>query len=607
MAALFNTQFYKDTRELLELYNRNITFKNSLKRLLARGGVTYKGRPLKQYLKLISYIDSQYKQYVSLEETNINFVFEHFYEHNPLGFQKLEQSIKTEEPVMPLVEEEAISLIERMPEGEEKKKKWEEFDVREEPEEKPQQPQIPRQLLEGVPEEPRLPKIQPSRLGNLVSGGGKLAGRAGGLAAKAATRAGIAALAGLGGGALATGGVIIVAAILIALFIAILVPMFQQQQKDEALLMTGIAHAAIIGGSCPDTSSNKDPNSCRYLNPAVDLFANTLPQTSINNYIAKYSSVFIQSGKGDLTEFTKRTNYIVDNARQAGLNPAIFLGYWKSENNFSTEGNRDMGCAGDNFYEQVDCSLGIKAFADPVKNPIPNCAKSKDGNSKACIALKGIRGSKDKINPIKYPISTFDDFAEAYGAKTDDIKNCTHTYNILIEVAIELNACVESSTSRYNPGGGTGIISCPVNNGRRTTGSKETGGHCSPSYPFTCVPPGQAGYTGRDTAVDIVSSDRNVFIPNLGGNSAQWTIDESGTSINTSEGGGIAVGAFADYNNHRYRIRFVHIDSTNLRLGQRPSSGVLVGTYNSNADHVHVTLQEDGVYKPADLYFNLCQ
>ena len=156
-----------------------------------------------------------------------------------------------------------------------------------------------------------------------------------------------------------------------------------------------------------------------------------------------------------------------------------------------------------------------------------------------------------------------------------------------------------------------GIVSCPVNGGHITTGSKTTpGGHCSPSYLAqgnTCVLPGQSGYTGRDTAVDIQGSNKNVFLPKLGDGSAIWTIDESRTPINDSEGGGIAVGANASFNGHSYRIRFVHIISTSLNVGQKPKSGEIIGQYNGNAKHVHITLQEDGIYKPADLYFNLCQ
>lgn len=222
---------------------------------------------------------------------------------------------------------------------------------------------------------------------------------------------------------------------------------------------TPTGQASPIGSGCPDTSTNRNDASCHYLNPSIDIFNITIPQSVINSYIVKNSPIFINAGKGDLTEFTKRTNYIVTNSQQAGLNPAIFLGYWKSESNFSTAGSRDLGCAGDNFYEQVDCALGINTFSDPVKNPIASCVRSRDANSSACISLKSVRQAFDKTHPIKYPVATFDDFAEAYGpydhlSKESLHTNCTHTYNDLIDVAKELNSCIASSAIVPPPANG---------------------------------------------------------------------------------------------------------------------------------------------------------
>ncbi len=207
------------------------------------------------------------------------------------------------------------------------------------------------------------------------------------------------------------------------------------------------AEAGAIGSGCPDTSTNIA--SCRYLKPSIDLFNNSISQSDVTSYINKYSQVFINSGKGNLAEFIKRVNYIVSNAQTAGLNPAIFLAYWKSESNFSTIGSRDMGCVGDNFYEQVDCALGINKFSDPAKNPIANCARSRDANSTSCTTLKSIRKTFDQSHPVAYPISTLDDFAESYGPYGDlsagSPTNCSHTYNTLIDVSKELNSCRNNS------------------------------------------------------------------------------------------------------------------------------------------------------------------
>lgn len=164
------------------------------------------------------------------------------------------------------------------------------------------------------------------------------------------------------------------------------------------------------------------------------------------------------------------------------------------------------------------------------------------------------------------------------------------------------------------PVAGAGIFGCPVSGGRIIYGSKEVGGHCGSDYGYTCIQPRQPGYTGRDTAVDVSGSNRIVSLPNLGGKNVQWIIDELGTSINLSEGGGIAVGAKTTHQGHTYRIRFVHLESTNLAADQKVASGVVVGQHviptqerPKNANHIHITLQEDGSFKPADLYFKLCQ
>ncbi len=207
------------------------------------------------------------------------------------------------------------------------------------------------------------------------------------------------------------------------------------------------------GGSCPTPEAIKanrqSPQTCKYFGLGVDLFNTSISSSAIETYVSKYSPTFIKAGKGDLAEFRKRVDYIVQASKTAGLNPVLFLGYWKTESLFGTVSTRELGCVGDNFNEQVDCALGINAFSDPVKNPIANCARSKDAESVACKTLKGIRNKPflDPQNPISYPIKTFDDFAEAHGSRAPELdggatnNNCVATYNSLVEVAIELNAC----------------------------------------------------------------------------------------------------------------------------------------------------------------------
>lgn len=164
----------------------------------------------------------------------------------------------------------------------------------------------------------------------------------------------------------------------------------------------------------------------------------------------------------------------------------------------------------------------------------------------------------------------------------------------------------------YTPGGAKGLISCPLNSPIITNGSRELGGHCSPSYESqygVCAKPGEANYRGKETAIDASSFDRVVYVPFLqgGGNPQLWTVDEVGTPIAEYEGGGIAVGINTKAAGHFFRARFVHLSSTTLKLGQEVQPSTIIGQYNLSANHIHITLQEDGVFKPSDLYFNLCQ
>lgn len=224
-----------------------------------------------------------------------------------------------------------------------------------------------------------------------------------------------------------------------------------------------------LSGFCPTPEVidlNRDPLTCRYLNPPVGLFDTNLSQEGINNYIEKYSPVFVKAGKGDKTEFIRRVNYIVAQSKQAGLNPALFLGYWKSESAFSTyPGASDMGCAPRQesmrgFERQVQCALGLISGGSQSAM----CAISKEESSKACLGEQGrITSYPDVYNPApKIPISTFDDFMEMYGPRSQNLvkyestpdglnRNCSSTYNTLLEVVATLNACQASAQTVAGP------------------------------------------------------------------------------------------------------------------------------------------------------------
>lgn len=387
----------------------------------------------------------------------------------------------------------------------------------------------------------------------------------------------------------------------------------------------------VIGGISGTTPTGQaaplPPGTSSDLDKKYDFTAfNIFKSDSVNDsLLQKYIDRALNNVKVKTAEqknlMPSRAKFIRDQAQLAGLNPAIFLGYWESESGFSdytypgVRPGSDLGCdplnpALKTFEDSVLCAVGKSQITNSRTS---QCALSRDINSPACQAI-----AFQQTEGVKLPINTLKDFLNSYGSKVADPNNL-RSDNIVKQTIADLGLVPTintppSSATPYTPGGGSGILSCPVNNGSVIYGSKETGGHCATGYGFDCIPPGQPGYTGRETAVDVKGSDRMVFLPLLSGNSVEWTIDESGTPINDIEGGGIAVAATALSGNKTYRIRFVHIESTALKVGQKVNSATPVGQHvlpsidkRSLANHVHITIQEDGIYKPADLYFNLCK
>ncbi len=263
------------------------------------------------------------------------------------------------------------------------------------------------------------------------------------------------------------------------------------------------------GGGCPDTSSNTNPAPCYLLNPSIYIFNTNISQPAIDTYINNYSHYFTDAHIGDINEFRRRVNEIRDKAVFVGLNPAIFLGYWKTESNFSTQGVRDLGCPASavGFEAQVNCAVGLSPGTSGFIGA--KCAVSRNATNQYCVG--------------GHLISTFDDFAQEYGpfppGSTND-NNCSHSYNGVIEVAKELGACLPS-----------GSLDCPIPNGQVTCGSKDRPangcGHCSeeykrenPSLVSLCNDPD----SGIQHAMDIGGLDlAPVYLPKINGHVIQWT------------------------------------------------------------------------------------
>lgn len=223
-----------------------------------------------------------------------------------------------------------------------------------------------------------------------------------------------------------------------------------------------------LTGYCPNPEAiaanrKTTPETCKYLNPAINIFGN-LTEQQINAYKEKYRA---QSKRLD---FDARVNDIVNKTRGVGLNPVIFLGYWKSEGSFSFSFGCDPRTPPFTFEAELDCTLGLSPNGGSATARCARSAIEKDPNKKkelekGCELLKSIRKNKVYSNyPVSYPINTFDDFAETYGSAAPDLGdaatnfNCVNTYNTLVEVANNLNACTSSPQTTKAPSPATNTI-----------------------------------------------------------------------------------------------------------------------------------------------------
>ncbi len=340
--------------------------------------------------------------------------------------------------------------------------------------------------LEG----PRRPGVRPGNaLRNSPRAAQAARGAARNLATKVATRAALTNPVSM--------GVIVGVVLVLILLLIVIMPWLSNILENIAPLPANhIASAnACFGGTvgngiCPDpntiqTNRATKPETCQYYDPPINIFGDLSPD-QIKAYVDKY----YQQSRLSRPEFEAKASFIAQKYREAGLNPILGLGYWKSESGFSTIASAsDLGCAPGNpsfagFEKQVACSVGI---GDPNTNSRDDleragfvgglCARSKDAQSGACRYIKGIRETETiaqgfdiknseiyKNYPINYPIQTFDDYAEVYGSKAPLLlssaekargevnRNCVHTYNDLLDVAVAAGACQVGQLSGRNAG-----------------------------------------------------------------------------------------------------------------------------------------------------------
>jgi hypothetical protein len=232
-----------------------------------------------------------------------------------------------------------------------------------------------------------------------------------------------------------------------------------------------------IGAGCPtqeQINANKtNRQTCQYLNPSVTILDTNFTEEQIQSYINTYQ----KQSKRSLSDFEERTRYIVQRSIKAGLNPVIALGYWRTESGF---GN-GFGCPELplEFDIQLNCALGgnpdipIGQTALEQGSVGPRCAREADAEKYACRYEASIRRSHPTIYasiPMSIPITTFDDLAEAHGSRAPTLEeynckqrggkncdglpnnNCTHTYNLLLEVILATNSCKATSSPNINVG-----------------------------------------------------------------------------------------------------------------------------------------------------------
>lgn len=679
----------EETANLIERYNKDLSFQHALDRILDNPQISlrrimYRGRPLKLYTDIISRTLWKYRDYRQLikttpgeaknllkscynqrdlndlswaknrlsqifspqEQQEINRIENLPQEQKPKEFKKVLE--KQDQLLSKLSENPAIEEIQQQ-EEEDIEIGNEETTYRTPPRQiNPPKLRIPVQIEKFIAK-----YTQPARLVSflstplklvrqVVAGGGNLALKGAATGGGKAFRGGLKALDGLTeasrGGvarvAVSTGirallANPIVLAILIILIAIPLLFIFMTLLQQNSLLTnpyTGDSLISVAGSGCPSTLNNKNPLTCQYLNPSVNIFGDLTDQ-QINTYISNY---WKQSELAK-EEFSRRTNLLVGKARQVGLNPVIFLGYWKSESWFGDS----LGCiyAPQDFNSQADCAVGLTSGGSRV---IQCAAPKSPYHNQGCQDLKSIIMSHLDIydsalfrfnyttnhyNPQEEPnpVSTLDAIAEGYGPRSQKLEgegiinhNCSHTYNILVDTAKELGACQSSvntviaDASCPVPGG---KITCasygPVENwggfyGSCAVDASGNGGHCNTAYQgqvgicSTRTKDGQLIRTAK--SIDITGKNQAgepVYLPDINGQKLTWYY--KGTISAGADFGWMRLFQSEKTAEGVWSIHFVHVnaDDPPLAIDQPLQSGSLGATmYNLGAGqiHVHVTV-----------------
>lgn len=275
-------------------------------------------------------------------------------------------------------------------------------------------------------------------------------------------------------------------------------PVFYRNPSDASAL-------AEKPRTCPTLDQLKNNvDQCRLLNPNVEIFNTYFSNEQRQEYIDLYEKEFV--GKeifmdyvpksinsdelnifgnqktqelkdrgyiirdekvymiGTPEEFERRVDFIISKSQEFGLNPAIFLGYWKPESYFSTAEGADFGCAPHlvnqnfgsprkSFERELYCALGLNP-----KGQIPQPGETKTGSSgPQCAVSQNYDSVSCKTAPknrnVQIPPTTFDDLFVLHAdfAKTKGVissGDCKVSYNQTLEVIAEIEACRDPSSAK---------------------------------------------------------------------------------------------------------------------------------------------------------------
>lgn len=229
-----------------------------------------------------------------------------------------------------------------------------------------------------------------------------------------------------------------------------------------------IAGAALTGfsgsGSPPGSGNPTGSTTCD--TSGFDLFdANAVTDDILNKFIEKQkASSVVAKGSEQYNLFDSRAKFIRNTAQAAGLNPALFLGFWRSESAFSNDQYRrgnDLGCRPNSpeittFEEDVLCAVGTKSAGKTYEpSYTTRCLLSRDANSPACQILKP---TADKEG-FSLPINSLDSYLKGYGPLSADPNNI-NTHNTVKQVISEMGLakCSPSSTTVSSSGNLSAVV-----------------------------------------------------------------------------------------------------------------------------------------------------